>query len=154
MPPFRFRLERVLEVRRREEDRERIAFAEATARRARAREVLEARRRAYRRTLEEEAARASFRVDELLARIHHRERQLRDILEAERDLESATAAWAEARARLVEARKKRRLLERLRERRYAEWRLEEERREQGILDEVGTVRFLYRRREAARQKSA
>lgn len=154
MPPFRFRLQRVLDVRAREEERERLAFAEAAARKERAIRRLEESERAYRESVEADAEKTTFRIDDLLARLAHRERQLRDIVEAEAERAAAEEAWREARARWIEARKKKRVLERLLERRREAWRIEEERAAQNALDEVATSRFLLRRAELARAGDA
>lgn len=50
----------------------------------------------------------------------------------------------EARGRLLEAKRARRALELLRERRYAQWKLEQERREAAALDELAVQRHARR----------
>lgn len=56
---------------------------------------------------------------------------------------------AKARAILVEATRRRRAIELLRERRYDEWRSEEHRRENNLLDELGAIAAGRKAREAA-----
>lgn len=50
----------------------------------------------------------------------------------------------QARGRLLQATRARKALEQLRQRRYRQWQVEQERREQAVLDELGTVRFTRR----------
>lgn len=149
MPRFKFRLERVLDVRKSQEEREKMAFAEREAALAREKRRLAAAERAYQDALEADGRDEPRSVEDLLRQLARRERLLRDIGQAQADLAAAAEAWRVARDRLIEARKKRRVLDRLRERRHETWRLEEARAEQAILDEMGTTRFLRRRSEEA-----
>lgn len=142
MPRFRFRLERVLDVRKVEEDREKMAFAEREAILAREKRRLSAAETAYQEALAVDGAAEPTRIEDLLRQLYRRERLLREIGQSQADLASAAEAWRAARERLVEARKKKRVLENLRERKHAVWRYEEERAEEAALDEIGTSRFL------------
>lgn len=150
MALFKFRLERVLSVRRHEEERERGAFAAAAQRHAVAEAVLMDIREKIRLA---EKSMTSLVSEKRITTIEDFVRSHEYRVGLVRREEEATAAVAhtermldEARLKLVEARKKRRVLERLRERRHEDWRREEEGREQTELDEIGLATFV--RREA------
>jgi flagellar FliJ protein len=139
MPRFRFRLERVLSVRRHEEERDRIAFALATQRKELAERTLVDVRERISRAIENASVVASGRptIEDFVRSHEYRLALLRKEEEAFRAVASMTAALDQARARLVEARRKRQVLERLREKSREKWRLEEESLEQNELDEIG-----------------
>ncbi|RMH56217.1 MAG: flagellar export protein FliJ [Candidatus Hydrogenedentota bacterium] len=151
MARFRFRLERVLSVRRHEEDREKLRFAVAVRNLEEARKNLRATREELRRAVEKGAAVAAARptIEDLVRDYEYRAALLRREERETKAVEEAQERYEEARRYLIEARKKRRLLERLRERRFEEWREEEIRREQEELDEMGVAGFRRLREEEA-----
>ncbi|MDI3298191.1 MAG: flagellar export protein FliJ [Bacillota bacterium] len=148
MSRFRFRLERLLDLRRQERQAAELALGLAMRR-------------------EEEAAERCRRLESTLAAARRRwaeERtgtlsgtwrqhaawleELERLLGEARSRQQEAAAQAEAaRAQLAAARTGERSLERLRERRLLAWRLEEQRSEQRELDEVARLRWLRRHQE-------
>lgn len=149
MPPFRFRLERVLSVRRHEEERDRMIFA-AAMQKVTAAEGALADIQEKMRLAQEHAASIVFgkpTIEDLVRSHDYRVALIRREAEASAAVVSAKEIFEEARKRLIAARKKRRVLERLRERRHVEWRRDEEAREQTDIDEIGLATFV-RSREA------
>lgn len=148
MARFHFRLERVLSVRRHEEERERVLFGAALRRKLEAEMGLEEVRARLAEAMDHATVLSSGRPTiEDFVRLHEyrlalfaRER------DAERTVDEAAVALEQQRLRLVEARKRRRALEMLRERKLTEWRHAEEEREQAEIDEIGMMNVV--RREA------
>lgn len=144
MARFRFRLEKVLTVRADEERREKMRFAE----RVREKAVVEAEiaeLEARMETALDSAATISTvggTLDQLVQSYDYRVGLMRKRGNAEKKLEQTNLRFEEARLRLVEARRKRRVLEMLREQHYKEWKLEEAKREQAELDEIGINGFV------------
>jgi len=150
MALFKFRLERVLSVRRHEEERERGAFAAAVQKHSEAEAFLADIRDKIQ--LAEKSMIAIVgenriaTIEDFVRSHEYRVGLVRREDEATLVLEHAHRMLNDARLRLVEARKKRRVLERLRERRHEDWRRDEEGKEQTELDEIGLATFV--RREA------
>lgn len=153
---FRFRLERVLAIRAKEEERERMLFGAAMREKLRAEMALDEVRERIRAAIETAAARMKERVMiEDLRRSHdYRMALLRREAEAEAHLAASSGKLEERRAALIEARKRKRVLERLREKARERWRLEVDREEQDDLDEMGLAAHLRGREEAARAAAA
>lgn len=135
---FRFRLERLLELRRMREEIRKKELAEAN------RAVAEQQQAILRLIVEEEGARVEMRGLKTkrfdLAAVRMTEHFLlqiaRRISEAYRELQSRQMRAAEKRRELVEATQAVRVLERFRERKLGEYELEVGREEQRFLDEV------------------
>lgn len=146
MPRFQFRLERILSVRRHEEDRERLRFGQAMRRKLESEVKLEEVRARIREAVERAAAVTAGRptVEDFVRMHEYRLALLRREADAERALEDAAVALEQQRMRLVEARRRRRALELLREQKFREWRHAEEEREQQELDEIGMMNFIRR----------
>jgi len=143
MKGFRFTLERVLDLRKREEEAIRADLAVRTTREDEARRRAEARRMRLSVLLDAaRAARAGGRVDiHELATADAAVAQARTALaEADRELAVAGGERESCRLALVEAGRTRRALELLRERREAEWKARAAKGEQAALDELGAVR--------------
>ena len=146
MKRFRFRLERVLGLKKRAEKAARLELGRALSALAAARKRLEESERACA-LLEEEEGRLSAegRIGALplqrallsYARAF-REKAGEEAAAAERELEKAREEWREAK-------KEARSLEILRERAYRTWREEALKEEARELDEIGRLRFLARR---------
>lgn len=137
---FRFPLETLLELRRREEDAARMAVARLEGVRAAAEADLRRRR------AELEAGRDGIR-GALLGRVDLDaiRRDAASTIAVDRAARGAAVALAgllrrieEERGRLVEAARRRRAVELLKERRFEEWRRAESRRETDLLDEIGS----------------
>jgi flagellar FliJ protein len=136
--PFRFRLERVLQLRERAEREQARALGEALRE--------EARRERERREAEARLARAADQIAgaqsrELPAGSLANLSLARDAAEsgvdaARSDVEEAAQRVAEERERFDERRRDRRTVEKLREHRKGEWQLERSRSEQKASDEV------------------
>ncbi|MEW6047018.1 MAG: hypothetical protein AB1609_11130 [Bacillota bacterium] len=151
MKRFRFRLERILGLRRQTVQLERIRMAEAIGLLRAAEVALEAARRARSAQLVAtgELLRRAGEVESVDGAVLARELVLRA------ELERRTAFWSgrraqaskaadEQRARVVEAHRGVRALEILRARRRAEYLKEAEREERLILDEAGAVGWVRR----------
>ncbi len=151
MARFHFRLERVLSVRRHEEDRERLKFGQAMRLKlACEMKLAEVRERIV--AAVDQAARITAgrpTVDDLVRSHEYRLALLRREAEAERSVEDAAVALEQQRLKLVEARRRRRALELLREKKWRDWRHEEEERDQQELDEIGLMNFIKQANEEA-----
>ncbi len=146
MPRFKFRLERVLGVRRHQEERERLLFGLATRSKLQAEMRLEEVRERIRQAVESAARLTGGRptIEDLVRSHEYRLALVRREDRAIVELAEATRRFEEQREKLIEARKKKRVLERLREKRHEEWRKDEENRSQDELDEIGLHRFVRR----------
>ena len=136
---FKFRLERLLEVRKLREDIARQETAKAVQA---VREQNENLMRTLREDQEGKDALRALKQKEMdLVQIRLQEGYLgsleRKIRREFGHLQELTHAEAEARRALTEARKKVRVLERLRERQHTAYRYDLDREEQKVLDEVG-----------------
>lgn len=138
MARFFFRLERVLSVRRHEEERDRILFATAVQRHEKANSTLReiSQRLDHALTESRDALKNVTRVDALASAYDFRASLLKQKSEAEEWVEKTGTELESARKVLVQAQQKRRVLEQLRERKWETWRKEEESREQDQLDEI------------------
>ncbi len=144
---FQFRLDPVLRLRLRDEETAKRALGEATQREAREREAL--------RTLQ----------DELSAEVSAQARAREDVIWAQGQslylewaiaqngriaaqrqvcLEAAQAVEA-ARKAVVEARRAVQVLEKLKERRHAQWKLDLSRKEQAFASDVAAQRWMRQR---------
>ena len=153
--PFRFRLERVRELREHDEDRAREDLAASLGAQVRGESMLHAA------TLEVAQAQSARRDGvlsggpvaciDLHAHQLWAERLQRQRADAELALERAGAEVDARRSALVEASRRREVLERLKERRRREHRAEMERVEGAQLDEMALTGFLRRRRASGRR---
>jgi flagellar FliJ protein len=143
MRRFEFSLQKVLDYRRRREEQAIRAFAQAQAQLLHEQAVL------HRLLVERE---------ECLRRSHRRQRLTMELLDVEqtylttleRRIEAQRERVAEVekvleerRQALIEARRERKALERLREKHYEQWRQETLRTEQKALDELATMRAVF-----------
>ncbi len=153
---FAYRLEPLLKLRRRYEDEQKRVVA------ARLREitVLEQRQQVLEQEIIRQAeamrqalGRGEVEMEHLRMSRHWMLRLRRGVLETDAAI-SAERAWlAQERQALAEARKNTRVLERLKERRWEEWRTAWQRREQSELDEMNTLRFTHAALTENRQSS-
>ena len=136
--PFRFRLERVRELREHDEDRAREELASSLGAQLRGQAMLQAAAELV------DAAHANRRdgavghvpAHDLQAQQLYAERLQRQRADAELALERASVEVDARRHALVEARRRREALERLKDRRRAEHRTEMQRVEGALLDEI------------------
>lgn len=148
MATFRFRLQTALDLRVREEDEAKAALAAAETARKTARD----RRDAAQASLDGSLRRsrdAERRTAVLTERLWYRNWIVAQRQEAERHQQALAACEdvvRQATAAAQEAHRRRRILERLRERAVASFDLAERREEQKVFDELGTVRFTIAKR--------
>ncbi len=144
--PFRFRLERVRELRERKEDEAKRALAEAMAEHFRAEERLRDAERQIEgaRAAQLDATGGPRSGDDLVARQAYLERTESD-REASRQVVTRSEARVETqREELTQAARDRQALERLKQRREAEYVREAARVESQLLDEIAIINFRRR----------
>lgn len=142
--PFRFSLERVLDLRRQQEEQAHIQLAQAE------RQLQQQRAEADR--LESELSRAGGELtgrrelapDELWLWRSYQERILLEIHRAEQAWQELASKVNECRKQALERSKERRKLEKLKENQAQEHKLREEYQEQQVLDEMATLRHTKR----------
>lgn len=156
MARFVFRLESVLNVRKHEEERCKLAFAAAMQRRSAAEERLQDVVRRFEAALDAAAqlSHGLSTVVDLMRSYDYRVALLQEQAQAESDVIAAERALETARAAMIEARKERRAVELLRENHYRKWKAAEDYREQIELDEAGLNAFLRRPAADAAEASA
>lgn len=144
---FRFRFQRLLDVRQAVERQRMMALSAEMARHEEALADL----KLWQSRLEqsEQALRRLYRgrpmVTEAVQREHaHRQALQARVLEAEEQVKEAEQRVEQARMELLDAAKQRRVMELLRERHEAAYWAEQDRREQAALDEIG-LRLAERR---------
>ena len=136
-PRFKFGLDRVRDVRAHDEDRAKEAFAASLAQRARGAALLAAAGQqvdAARQAQREAATSASGQ--DLWSMQLWLERVERSRHDAEAELARHDAELVAKRGALTEASRRRQALDKLKERRAAEHRLDADRRESAVLDEI------------------
>ena len=149
MAKFVFRVQAALDMRRKQEDEAKLALAQAEARRAQA----EAERDQVAAAIEQSLVRArdaEAASGDLTMRVWYRnwiEGQRQELRRRQAVVAQRAAEVQDAVKRAQEAHRKRRILERLRDRAHSAFRLEERRQEQKVFDEIGSLRFTLQRRE-------
>lgn len=141
---FKFNLEPALSVRRIDEDKRKRAFGEASRRveeQARRIEAIERHQDAAREAFAKTRA-GGIDITQLRLEEGWRVGLDRRLRRESAELVKRLQVREERRGAFVEARKKVRVLERLRERRLAEYRREAEREEQKIIDENAVTQFV------------
>ncbi|MGE5584717.1 MAG: flagellar export protein FliJ [Bacillota bacterium] len=143
MRRFRFRLQKLLEVRRLKEDTLRQELARTQEALRRGNDVLEKLGAMHGATLEELRASVAGTLDvEWIAACHRYLGFLAHRIEEQQAAVNRLAREEAAkREALVAARRARKVVEKLRERAYARYREEFARAEQAFLDEVGVTRY-------------
>lgn len=140
MPPFKFRLQQVLEYRTQLEDQAKMVFA--AAKDAHERQRLEVVR--IQTELEEAFARRAAankaNRDEAWLLENYRKGLAEDLEIAQQHLHHLALQLEDARQKLVQAMQDRSLLDKLKEKQYARHRKEELAREQQFNDEIVTLR--------------
>ncbi|MGQ9487795.1 MAG: flagellar export protein FliJ [Armatimonadota bacterium] len=144
MRRFVFSLQKVLEYRQRLEEQAIRAFAEAQRHLEREQAVL-----AELISLREQCLQRSSRAKRLAVEMLDVEQTylfaLEGRIEAQRQrVAEAEAVLEERRQALIEAQRERKALERLRDKHYEQWRQEVLRAEQQVLDDLATVRAVFR----------
>lgn len=149
MNNFRFRAQPALDLRIQQDDVAQKAAADAETRRNSARDARDAAERAIAETLLRANADVARNPADVTMRTWYRNwivSQRQDLARRERELEVREAELREARRAAIVTRRKRRALERFRERRLHAHEHEERREETRALDELGTLRFALRSR--------
>jgi flagellar export protein FliJ len=148
MPAFRFRAQPALDMRRRDEERQREAVNEARRANEAAENALLAAQTRF-----DEATRRASEADaiggDVTTAIWHRnwiKSQRRELARAEAIAEDRRVQLEDAGKLLIEARRRVRVLERLRERALAAHEQQERHAEQQQLDELAVLRFAIRQR--------
>jgi flagellar protein FliJ len=146
LPTFRFKLERVREVRADAEDRAREEFASSLSQRTKgiamlreAEAVVEAAQDSQR-----ASAHTSMTGLDLLSRQAYADRVRGGVESAEQAVSHADAEVAARRSALGDASRNREVLERLKERRRDEHRADAQRREAAELDDLATTAYVRR----------
>ena len=141
---FKFKLEAVLKVKARVEELRQKELREAEIRRDQARKQLLLRQAEVARTLDNYREDLKNRIDVRQAVNYDRFinwlNKQADLAAAH--LEECLRQVEEARKRLVEASKERQILEKLKEKAYEAYKLEEQRLDNNFLDELGTGGFI------------
>ena len=142
MKRFSFKLEKVLELRRYEERKWELKLGEVTGRctaiNHRIRECAEERARAFSgRSLAGGAGMADFRIaDTYAVRLEQEKQRLSgELEECERERE-------EIRKKFVEASRKRKIIEKLRERQEQQYYHEQRKAEQKEIDDIAAIRYI------------
>jgi flagellar export protein FliJ len=148
MPAFRFRAQPALDLRRKDEERQHEAVNEARRANEAAENALLAAQTRF-----NEAARRASEADaiggDVTTAIWHRnwiKSQRRELARAEAIAEDRRVQLEDAEKLLIEARRRVRVLERLRERAVAAHEQQERHAEQQRLDELAVLRFAIRQR--------
>lgn len=140
MARFRFNLQAVLQHRKMVEEQKQRALAALEAERARLESVIRAHQQAI--TEERRQMRQSLGVGDIRAVRLQSAASVRLATAAQRavlELAGLHRRLENARAELLEASKRRKAVELLRERRYEEWKSEQNRRELAALDELAVM---------------
>ena len=144
---FRFRLEVVRRIRRQAQDAQRRVVAESIRAAAAAEERINRLTQDLRHTIDlTREAQGAKALDLVPLRGHqfYSGWLQRQILESDRELAGRRAEVDRERARLAEATKKLKVVEKLREKQWARHMKEVHREEQAAFDEVGAQRYLRR----------
>lgn len=147
MAGFRFKLQRVLDLRQQEEDAKKneLALAERAWREEKAKqEELQRSKREAQLELGGRG-RATFAISELIAYQQYQQRLEKEIARQELRVRQARRAADMKRDELIRASQKRRVLEKLRDKRAAQFKLVQEKAEQADIDEQSVISFQRRR---------
>lgn len=136
VPPFRFRLERLRELREHDEERAREELAASLGAQLRGQAMLRAAAELVDQAHTSRRESATASAADLVAHQRWVERLQRQRADAELALDRASADVEARRAALVEASRRREALERLKERRRQEHRAKADRAEGAVLDEI------------------
>jgi len=142
--PFRFSLQRILDIRRQQEEKAQMELAQAENRLKSRQQEAEALSNELQRAGTELAAKPQLTPDELWMWRSYKERILLEMRSAERELQELETKVNECRREALEQSKERRKLEKLRENKALEHKHTEERKEQQVLDEMATLRYTKR----------
>ncbi|PSQ75706.1 MAG: flagellar export protein FliJ [Bacteroidetes bacterium QH_7_62_13] len=137
---FRFSLQKVLELRRHEVKRARLALADAQRDLERKQEQLEEARQSLADRQRDPEKKTGVRPQDLRKKEAFRERARRQVAEAETAVEDARQRVDEARSDFQEARQKKKAFEELRDKEKAMFDLEQEKAEIAFFDEQAVSR--------------
>ncbi len=142
MKRFQFRLETLLNIRKRREEECKALLGRKNREVLAAKQSLDRLRAAF---LDLQASEKKKRTDvrsviELRYSVSYRFKLRQDILGQNRVVENMKSQAVELRNRLIRATQQRRAIELVRERRYEQWRLERTREEQNFIDDIAQRR--------------
>ena len=141
MPPFRFRLQQVLDYREQLEEQAKLAFARAKAAHEAQQRQVEAVRAAIAEAERKLYEDARLTRDELWLQRNFLRGLREDLTHAELRLRMLAQMMEQARSELVKKSQERKLLEKLKDKQAARHAHEELLREQRTYDETATLRF-------------
>ncbi len=143
MKRFRFTLEALLSLRKREEEEVRREFAEKNREIALSQENMGQLRESLVQLQQSEKDRRvrSLSIPELRSSVSYRNKIKLDMITASKDLQELQRECESIRKRLVEATKRKRAVEILKERRFAQWKEAYEAQEQEFTDELSQKSF-------------
>jgi len=150
MQRFRFTLETLLNLRRRKEEEAKLALAAKSAEVKKARQELADIGRQLKELQDQQKQERmkGCNVDSMRRGVAYRHKLKLDMLAKGNQIERLQQEAEAKRKDLVKATQKVRSLELLRERRYAEWRREFAREEQGFIDDVSGQGYIRRKKAA------
>lgn len=149
MARFQFRLDALLRLRRRAEEDARAALGHAIAAEERQKELLLGLEAELEESIAEQRRSREGEIwieGQILAMGWNARRKI-EIVDQKGRIAKASDAVKAARDALVEARRAVQILEKLRERRKAQWALAERRKEQATLSDIAGIRWLRQRKE-------
>jgi flagellar protein FliJ len=149
MKKFRFKLETVLELRRRREEEIKLELGKKNSEILAARKDLTASAEALKELQYSEKLKRTEVKDagELRWAVAYRYKLKQDILRKARTLDDLGAQAAEIRKKIVRATQERRAIEIVRDHQYEAWRREYHAREQAFIDDVSQQGFIRRSRD-------
>ncbi len=148
MKRFEFSLQTVFELRQREEDdAKRELAAKEGELRDRQKEMEEVREILKQFQLDEKTSRAGARtVNELRLSVSWRHKLKTDLVKKAQEVDEVISDINLARSKLIEATKKRKGMELLREKKFTAWQKERNRKDQAFLDELATSAHIRKKR--------
>lgn len=146
MPRFQFRLDPLLRLRKRAEEDARAALGRAVAAEEKRREELARLEGELEDSVAEQrrSREGDIWIQGQILSMGWNARRRGEIAAQNERIAQAAALVQEARQALVEARRGVQILEKLRERRKAQWALAERRREQATLSDIAAIRWMRR----------
>ncbi len=140
-PPFRFKLEKVLEYRRSLEDQAMQALAQAQQAYDSQKGLLESLKARLAEHHESWKQREDFTAQDLWLHDQYTRRMEQDIIEADADLQQMALKLQQARQQVLTRSKDRKLLEKLKTRQAETYHAEEQRKEQREFEEAASLRY-------------
>ncbi|MCB9497351.1 MAG: flagellar export protein FliJ [Fibrobacteria bacterium] len=150
MARFTFRLDPLLELRRRTEQEARTILGKAIAKESREREILQRMEEELSESmdLQKRSREGEIWVQGQILALGWNAGRRGEIASQGRRISEAAQVVARARELLMEAKRGVQVLEKLRDRRMEQWKLSERRKEQATLSDIAAIRWARQEREA------